>query len=161
MNEQQHAFLAQAASDYKIVGTLKDEAPCHQLHHFQMCIEKLGKAYFKRHTATTVDGSHAFFVKFLRVIATNRAAREGLGFARREAFEGHIRGLLPLAYDLERLSPALAGEGPNPEHPFPRSNPTIAPVDHDFQVWQALQTAQGKRLQKLISELLNHFQEWF
>ncbi len=161
MNDQQQAFLAQAKSDHGVLGTLQGKAPCHQLHYLQMCTEKLGKAYFKRQTTTKVDGSHAFFVKFLRAISTNGAVRNGLGFVHSESFVGYIHGLLPLAYDLERLAPNLAGDGPNPEYPFPRSNPTIAPVHHDFHVWEALQTAQGQRLLKFVRELLEHFQEWF
>ncbi len=161
MNDQQRAFLAQANSDYEILRYLKDKAPCHQLHYLQMCTEKLGKAYFKRQTDTKVDGSHAFFVKFLRAISASGAARDGLGFKRTESFEDFIRSLLPLAYDLERIVPDLAGEGPNPEYPFPRSKPTTAPVDYDFSLWRDLQTPRGKRLQSLIGDISARFHEWF
>jgi hypothetical protein len=101
------------------------------------------------------------FVKFLRKLSTLSHVRDALGFTRQEDWDKHLRGLLELAYEVERLAPEVA-PGPNPEYPWPRQNPTIAPVGFDFPIWPRLQDdGRGRKLRELIKLLLSRFAEWF
>ena len=53
--------------------------------------------------------------------------------------ETWIPTISPLAYDLERLAPNLAGfNSPNPDIPGPHIAPVNAPVSYPFQVWSDL-----------------------
>jgi hypothetical protein len=133
MNESQQLYLTQAQSDWKVFHLLRDQPVCHRLHYLQMCTEKLAKAYFWRGPGGQAIG-HAAFVKFIRSIATRRRIAERLGFTNPTSFAEWIKDVSDLAYELERLAPALAGDGPNPEYSWPRSEPRHSPVTHDFQV---------------------------
>ncbi len=77
------------------------------------------------------------------------------------SFREWIKDASDLAYELERLAPALAGDGPNPEYPWPRDNPEHAPVEHDFQTWRHMQSASGHCLWIMIDKVLENFDEWF
>lgn len=68
--------------------------------------------------------------------------------------------MLPLVYLIERSAPGLAGDGPNPEYPWPRDMPETAPVDYDFPVMRELGTARGRQLVELIGRLLATFGTW-
>jgi hypothetical protein len=128
-----------------------------------MVTEKLGKAYFWR-TGSAPAKSHAYFVRFLRALAS-RAGRdrqkiaESFGFRRADDFENWIPTVTPLAYDLERLSPDLAGDnGPNSEYPWPRLAPACAPASFDFDVWKQLtETGRGKQLIRVIDAAISEF----
>jgi hypothetical protein len=134
MNPYQHLWWEQARSDHGVLLLLRRHgvAPCQQLHYLQMVTEKLGKAYFWR-SGTPPKKSHASFVKFLQALDDRpnpdltRIANL-LGFGRADDFENWIPTVTPLAYGLERLAPALAGDnGPNPEYPWPRLLPAHIP----------------------------------
>jgi hypothetical protein len=57
-----------------------------------------------------------------------------------------IRKGIPLAEAVEDLAPTLAGDGPNPEYPWPQDAPRIAPAEHIFGIWKELQeTAAGRQ----------------
>jgi len=71
MNERQRLYLVQARSDWAVYQLLKSQAICHRLHYFQMCTEKLAKAYFWKSPGAGKLG-HAAFVKFVRAIATKQ-----------------------------------------------------------------------------------------
>jgi hypothetical protein len=71
-----------------------------------------------------------------------------------------IRSVLPIAYELERLAPDLANNGPNPEYPWPHVQPEFAPVDFDFSVWASLTTVQGRDLMRMIRIAVNRFPEY-
>lgn len=162
MDERQRAFWDQASSDHAMFRLLSehDQPVCHKLHFLQMCAEKLAKAYFFG-TLTPPDlDSHAVIVKFLRAIASGSEIRKAFGIDPRRAFKAHVESMLPLAEALERLAPALAGDGPNPEYPWPRHNPVIAPVNHSFALWQMLQTPKGRRFLQFLDQLLNTFSAW-
>ena len=104
-------------------GDLEDTSsscadPCQQLHYLQMASEKLGKAYFRR-PSHSPSKSHATFVPFLRAIGSLPKARRGLiadlfQFQSYLGFQVWINAALPLAYDLERLAPALAQDETQP-----------------------------------------------
>lgn len=159
MNERQRAFWDQACSDHATFRLLngQDQPICHRLHFLQMCAEKLAKAYFFG-TLTPPDlGSHAVIVKFLRAIASGSDIRPACGFDQRRTFETYVFSLLPAADALERLAPALAGDGPNTEYPWPRTNPVIAPINYEFDIWRRLQTNKGRMFLQFLEQLLNTF----
>jgi hypothetical protein len=160
MNAQQLAFLRQARSDWQIFCDLRARAnrpACHDLHFLQMATEKLAKAFlWGSHTPT----GHAALVRFLRAVANKRRVSEALQMEPPALLQRRVHGVLPVAYQLERLAPDLAANGPNPEYPWPRELPTIAPADYDFDAWTALKSAKGRNLINLIDELLESFESW-
>jgi len=160
MNDQQRLYLAQAQSDWKVYKLLKSQPICHRLHYFQMCTEKLAKGYFWKSPGAGNLG-HVAFVKFVRAMATRQKVAEKLGFQNTVSFGEWIKDISDLAYELERLAPALAGDGPNPEYPWPRHNPRHAPLEHDFQAWRHMQSANGHRLWIMIDKVLENFDKWF
>ncbi len=168
MNTYQRLWWDQARSDHSILELLRHRSasPCQQLHYLQMVTEKLGKAYFWRN-GRPPRKSHASFVRFLQAL-DDRSDPNGLriaqllGFARAKDFENWIPTITPLAYELERLAPALAGDtGPNPEYPWPRKAPTHAPVNYHFAVWTALtETGRGRQLLKVVDSAVLAFPEY-
>ncbi|MEX1095601.1 MAG: hypothetical protein WED34_06095 [Planctomycetales bacterium] len=160
MNEQQRLYLVQARSDWEVYQLLKSGPVCHRLHDFQMCTEKLAKAYFWR-SSNAGNLGHAAFVKFVRAIATNQSVATNLGFYNTRSFREWIKDVSDLAYELQALAPSLAHDGPNPEYPWPRDKPEHAPVEHDFEAWHRIQTPNGRHLWIMIDKLLENFDEWF
>jgi hypothetical protein len=165
MNSYQRLWWEQARSDHSVLILLRREgaSPCHQLHSLQMVTEKLGKAYFWR-SGRAPRKSHASFVRFLQAL-NDRRGRERtriakyLGFGRSQGLENWIRTIAPLAYDLERLAPTLAGDnGPNAEYPWPWVAPVNAPVSYQFEVWIHLtDTGRGRQLLKVIDAAVLNF----
>ena len=165
MNSFQQLWWEQTRSDHDVLRLLRRQgaAPCHQLHYLQMVTEKLGKAYFWR-SGSAPPKSHVSFVRFLQAL-DNRTHTEVdriaglLGFGSANQFESWISTITPLAYDLERIAPALAGDnGPNPEYPWPRRAPTHTPTSYDFQIWKALtETGRGRQFLKVIDTAVEQF----
>ena len=161
MNEKQRLYLVQARSDWKIYHLLKNQSICHQLHYFQMCTEKLAKAFFWSSTGAGKIG-HSAFVKFVRIIAANRKVATSLGYSSVVSFGEWIKDVSDLVYELQQLAPALAGdERPNAEYPWPRYDPQFAPVEHQFIAWKRMQTANGHHLRVMIDQILDNFDKWF
>lgn len=168
MNKYQRLWWDQTRSDHTVLVKLRRGGadPCHQLHYLQMVTEKLGKAYFWR-VGSPPRKSHASFVRFLQAL-DDRANRDRtriaqlLGFARALDFENWIPTITPLAYDLERLAPALAGDnGPNPEYPWPRTAPAHAPATYSFTVWTDLtETGRGRQLLRVIDAAVLDFPKY-
>jgi hypothetical protein len=164
MNGYQELWWQQAQSDHKVLVLLRRQGavPCHQLHYLQMVTEKLGKAYFWR-SGRPPPQIHAGFVQFLRFLGSVRAserqqAAKVFEFARFEDLQNWIRAILPLAYELERLAPKLAREGPNPEYPWPHTAPTCAPATFDFDIWtQLTATGRGRQLTQIIDVAVKKF----
>ena len=131
-----------------------------------MITENLGKAYFWR-TGQAPPKSHVSFVKFLQALE-NRSTSDRIriansfGFDRSRQFKDWIPTVTPLAYDLERLAPALAGDhGANPEYPWPRLAPANAPATHEFVVWlQLTETGRGRQLLKVINAAVPRFPQY-
>jgi hypothetical protein len=61
---------------------------------------------------------------------------------------------VPLADRIEHLAPALALDDENPEYPWPRAAPRIAPAEHTFQIWEELQKGAGPQFLDLTKALL-------
>lgn len=127
-----------------------------------MATEKLAKAYFWR-SGSPPPRSHAGFVQFLRFLGQvrqkDRVRLASLfSFNRFADFQSWIRNTLPLAYDLERLTPDLASDGPNLEYPWPHAQPRFAPVNH--MIWTALASRHGRDLMRFIRLAINRFPEY-
>ena len=160
----QECWWEQARSDHLVFVLLREEGvePCHLLHYLQMVVEKLAKAYRWR-TGTPPVLSHASFVIFLKMLISRTSLERErialrLGFPGAESFKSFIRASAPLAYDIERLAPTLAGDGPNPEYPLPHHCPNHAPATHDFDVWnRIINTAAGRQLLTTIRGLVDTF----
>jgi hypothetical protein len=168
MNPIQRLWWEQTRADHSVLLLLRhaDAAVCQQLHYLQMVTEKLGKAYFWR-SGRPPRKSHASFVRFLQALDDRRdpdrsRIAELLGFKRAQDFENWIPTITPLAYDLERLAPALAGDnGPNPEYPWPRVAPQHAPVSYEFPIWNHLVgTGRGRQLLKVIDAAVVEFPKY-
>ena len=162
MNPQQRAFQRQALSDWETFQYLRQRGKrveCHELHYLQMVTEKLAKAYLWG-TKTPPRPAHASFVQFLRRAALDSRIRQSLNLAQQRQLEEWIRSALPLARAVEILAPALAQNRPNPEYPWPRDLPVIAPVEHDFAISRELDTAKGRKLIDLIAKLISTFEQW-
>ncbi len=168
MNSYQRLWWEQTRADHFVLQMLRRAGakPCHQLHYPQMVTEKLGKAYFWR-TGKPPRKSHASFVKFLQALddrpePDRTRIAKALGFNRAHDLENWIPTITPLAYDLERLAPALAGDdGPNPEYPWPRLAPTEAPVLYEFEVWTRLtETGRGRQLLNVVDAAVLKFPDY-
>ncbi|WP_417378732.1 hypothetical protein [Gimesia sp.] len=166
MNRYQEQWWHQAKSDHEAFILLKSAgiAQCHTLHYLQMVTEKIAKAYFWR-SGSPPPRSHAGFVHFLRFLGQIRQTdRERIAtlftFTNYNQFQSWLRSVLPIAYDLERIAPALANNGPNTEYPWPHATPSSAPVNHDFSVWKSLTKGQGRDLMRLIQIAVNRFPEY-
>ncbi|MGQ9625938.1 MAG: hypothetical protein ACUVV0_03420 [Anaerolineae bacterium] len=159
------AYLEQARSDwdaFEVICTspLPD---CHKLHYLQMATEKLGKALLLA-GGTDLDvvrGTHRAFTRFLQIAARNHGLQRELNMTGPQ-LQAHIQQLLPIAYDIERLAPALAGGGPNAEYPWEAPSGTVnTPVSYGFPVSSTLKLPKGRNLLKLIKTTLEKFYSFF
>jgi len=168
MNRHQphELWWLQAKSDHDVFIRLRrwGVKPCHQLHYLQMATEKLGKAYFWR-SGTPPRRTHAAFVRFMRFLGHIRGAEREraasvLAFSRYQDLRSWINSVLPLAYELQRLAPDLAHDGPNPEYPWPPSAPRYVPAEFEFDVWKQLtETGKGRQLVQVIDITIRRFAE--
>lgn len=135
--------------------------PCHRLHYLQMSTEKLSKALLLSSRAMQLEdlrASHKVFVKFLRVAGLNQNVQRALGVRTLSDLHARLRGLTPLAAEIERRSPQVAGNGPNSEYPWGESlNDVVTPADFNFPVLEKLSSPKGERLMKLVERLLEEF----
>ena len=157
MNEHQRLFLVQARSGFAVFELLRKQPAvdsCHPLHDLQIATEMFGKAHAWK-TGPSFR-THRAIVGFLRSLSTNRAAQQQFGFGgKNEAWSSRIRASITLAERVEDLAPAIAQDGPNPEYPWPRANPEVAPAEHEFDLWLTLRdTAKGRQFLHLLGVLL-------
>jgi len=68
--------------------------------------------------------------------------------------------VLPLAYELQQIAPALAGNGPNTEYPWPHEKPVFAPATFNFPIWASLISGQGRHLMRVIHLAVERFPEY-
>lgn len=165
MNQQQEKWWQQARSDLDVLVLLRQRGAgaCHQLHYLQMVAEKIGKAYYWGRSKGPPPKSHAGFVQFLRFLASVRPQQqeriaEVFEFGRFDDFQSWLPTVLPLAYELERLTPDLASDGPNCEYPWPHASPLHAPAGYPFTIWEELtNTGRGRRLIHVIQYAVTRF----
>jgi len=162
MNETQRLFLAQARSAFEVFELLRSGSllhHCHALHYLQMATELLGKASSAKNA--DVKPSHKALVSFLRSLSTNPAAQKQLGYSgQNESWKHTIRKSIPLANELQMLAPALAGDGPNPEYPWPLVSPKVAPCEFDFPIWKQFQDTSGRAFVALLRKLFSVAHEY-
>lgn len=155
------AFWAQATSDWQIYEHLEKTsfAKCHALHYLQMATEKLAKAYLLngRTDIKDVRSTHRALTRYMLNLSRNSRLQDLMGMAAKQ-LRSHIQKLLPLAYEIEKLAPALAGDGPNPEYPWEAPKGIFnVPVSHAFIIVKTLRQPHGHNLIKLIRITLKNF----
>jgi len=164
MNQYQELWWEQSRSDHKVLVLLRRNGadPCHQLHYLQMVAEKLAKAHFWR-SGNPPPRNHAGFAQFMRSLGGVQQSRRAhlatvLGFKNFNSLQTWIRKVSSLVYDLERLAPALAQNGPNPEYPWPHNAPIEYPARHQFALWgQLMNTGLGHQLIQVIQSSVDKF----
>ena len=133
-NDWRSLYLRQAQSDYAVLRLLLDtpNVPlCQKLHYLQMTTEKLAKGLMTEPGAPSYKRTHNAFVDFMRVIRTRKGVQKVCGFTNVRAFASFIDSLLPLAQEIEDLSPDGISH-PNPEYPWDDENGPISPLDYPF-----------------------------
>lgn len=163
MRREQRLFLVQAKSAYAVFTVLTADQTlhhCHALHYLQMATELLAKANAWR--GGPVGRSHKAFVTFLRGLSSNTKAQQRLGYGGQNENWAHtIRKIIPIAEHLQKMAPALAEDGPNPEYPWPPDAPTTAPAEYTFPIWEELTgTSYGRKLVTLIRNLFAAAEEY-
>jgi hypothetical protein len=163
MKEEQRLFLVQAKSAYAVYRLLNADKSlhhCHTLHYLQMATELLGKANAWKHGP--IKKSHKALVPFLRSLSSNTKAQKQLAKGgQNENWANTIRKITPIAESLQKMAPTLAGDGPNPEYPWPPDAPTATPVEYAFPIWEELtETAYGRMLISLIQNLFAVAEEY-
>jgi hypothetical protein len=163
MKEEQRLFLVQAKSAYavyKLLNADKSLHHCHAMHYLQMATELLGKANAWK--SGPVGKSHKALVTFLRSLSSNTKAQRQLGYeGQNENWAHTIRKIIPIAESLQKMAPALAEDGPNPEYPWPSNAPANAPVEYTFPIWVELtETTSGRSLISWIRSLFSTAEEY-
>ncbi len=164
MNAFQRIWWIQVQSDFRAFELLQKHsaADCHRLHYLQMVTEKLAKAYYWR-TGREPKQSHKGFVRFVQTLM-NRKRDEQLriaqilGFGSVASFDAFVLSAGPIAYAIESLAPALSN-GPNPEYPWPPSQPEWAPAAYNFPEARLLETSHGRQFIKVIGRAVKAFPE--
>ena len=129
------AFFLQAASDYRVARRLqgyRDLPSCHWIHFLQMATEKMARGYRARPAGGEPPRTHRGFLKFVRKAASRDPHLRSLLKMRNDQCRAFLKSLAPLADQIEKLAPALAGGGPNAEYPWPLGPGCRAPVEYDF-----------------------------
>jgi hypothetical protein len=163
MKEEQRLFLVQAKSAYAVYRLLSADKSlhhCHALHYLQMATELLSKANAWKNGP--IGKSHKALVSFLRGLSSNTKAQKQLGFeGQNEKWTNTIRKITPIAESLQKMAPALAHDGPNPEYPWPADAPAATPVEFSFPIWEELtETPSGRTLISFIHDLFAVSEEY-
>ncbi len=162
----QTAFLKQARVDWEAYQRTRQASwpECHRLLFLQMASEKLGKALLVagHSSLEKITQTHAAFVKFVQIAGNHRKLQKALGMNKSQQ-RAQFKTLLPFAYKIELLAPALSQHGPNPEYPWKETSGNIlAPADYPFPLIKRLRhTPQGIQLLKYIEIFLNRFEALF
>jgi hypothetical protein len=117
-----------------------------------MATELLGKAHAWK-TGPNYK-SHKGLVGFVRGLSSNRQAQRLLGYQGKNAFWARVlKASESLAQRIQDLAPAITPDGPNPEYPWPRANPTAAPAEYAFDLWDDLKSDRGLKFLALLDNL--------
>jgi hypothetical protein len=155
------AFLEQAKSDWRTYEAIQDLSldACQVLHYLQMATEKLGKAMLlaEGEKITKVRTSHKAFPRFLQIVSRNSEVQDDLQMSAQQ-LRSHIKNLLPLAEEIEKLAPAIAQDGPNAEYPWADPSGSIhTPASFHFSAMEKLSEPKGRKLLQLTRLLLERF----
>lgn len=167
MNQAQELWWRQAQSDHAVFVRLRRAGAheCHLLHYLQMATEKLSKAYLWR-SGHAPPKSHTGFVRFLKALLDRRITEldriaKALAFGRSEDLDRWASQVQTLAYALQNIAPSEAGNGPNPEYPWPHETPMDCPARHAFALWDQLtNTGQGRKLMEVIERAIARFDQY-
>ena len=161
----QIAFLKRARSDWEAYQRTHEQMwpTCHRLHFLQMATEKLGKALLVggETALEEITHTHSALVKFMRIVGKNHRLPLNMGMTKSQ-LQAHINRLLPIAHEIERLAPALARDGPNPEYPWLSPLEKIhVPVEYSFPLANMLQTPHGIKVLKYVETCIVEFERLF
>lgn len=134
------------------------------MQSLQMAAEKLGKAMRVSAGQSGADEhTHVAAAKALRLIRNRRAAADALTGGDRQRLTFTVDACLALANDIERLTPALAGAGPNLEYPWRDTGTAewIAPIDFPFDLARRMRGGEGQRYIALLDRTIERFDEIF
>ena len=166
MNDAQTLWWKQAQSDHALFIQMRRAGvhQCHLLHYLQMATEKLSKAYLWR-SGHAPPKNHTGFVRFLRSLLDRRGDLDRiaivLSFQRQQDLDSWARHSLTLAYSLQNMAPAEAGNGPNAEYPWPHEAPVFCPAGYEFPLWdQLMNTGQGRKMQTVIARAISRFDQY-
>jgi len=110
---------------------------------------------------TQMRSSHKAFSRFLQLAARHPALSHQFEMSPRQFLE-YVKSLLPLASAIERLAPALAQDGPNPEYPWQESSGIVQiPALYRFPVSIQLEQPKGRKMLRLTQALLEQFEGLF
>ena len=167
MNSAQTLWWTQARSDYAIFVLLRRSGTheCHLLHYLQMSTEKISKAYLWR-SGNAPPKAHTGFLRFLKALASaqyadSRRVCRVFGFGRAKDLEQWVASVQQLVRSLQDIAPAEAGNGPNPEYPWPHEAPTDCPAEFSFEMWKDLTgSGQGRKLMEFIGQAITRFDQY-
>lgn len=169
MNPAQKLWWKQARADLALFDHLRGVAgwryQCHSLQALQMAGEKIAKASF-RASDPPPRHSHLGLTRLLRRMGTVREADQILlgrvfSTSRFERFERLLLHVGGIARDIERLPPALAGaDRMNLEYPWPDRAPTYTPAEWKFDVWNRLESAEGRSFLRFLSRAIDGFPQY-
>jgi len=166
---QEEAFVAQARSDYCVFELLqladRTAVPeCHVLHYYQMATEKVAKALLARQ-GRQVGKTHVAFSYVAGILQKAPKVLQAIGYRNPARVAGFLSRARPLLRQIEELSPAVAGDGPNAEYPWPQTHPNagqqwLAPAAQTFAAFQTISGRSGdaRTMLKLVKYLLDHYE---
>jgi hypothetical protein len=85
---------------------------------------------------------------------------EMFGFGTFDGFQAWIRSTIPLARQVEQLSPSVMQDGPNAEYPWPHNAPAECPAEYQFDVWEDLKKSHGRKLMRFIADAIEYFPDY-
>jgi hypothetical protein len=99
-----------------------------------MAAEKVAKGFLTRgaiqpptvHESVVEFLYHAHLINGLQRACQIKSARQ---------FKEYVKGLVPLAREVEQLVPEKMSQRPNPEYPWESATGIYAPCEHDFPEW--------------------------
>jgi hypothetical protein len=167
MTHEQELWRTQAAADLALfrhlAGTATWKYQCHALQALQMASEKIAKASFRVSGRRPKTLTHLGLSRFLRRLGTVRGTDQRrlaavFGASSFSEFERLLRRVRGVAYEIEKLPPAVAGlERVNTEYPWPDLDPQYTPAAWDFAVWTQLTRAEGRAFLRFLSRAIERF----
>lgn len=137
------AFFRQAREDFRMAHELRqawlkdsENTPdCHWIHYLQMATEKLARGYLAPVGGGKPKETHTGFVRFIQKAASRDRRLCSCLKLQKQDFPPYLRGLVPLADDVQNMAPALARDAPNPEYPWPDPKKGVqVPCEYTFSL---------------------------
>ena len=160
------AHLKQARSDLEVYEFLKSEKGlphCHELHYIQMATEKLSKAAMYQDNPSHAGPikTHKTFLKFLKIAERAPSLKKRFQMSASQ-WRAHLKSLRTVAFEIQKLAPAVAGNGPNSEYPWEDHTGTVFfPAGHNFRIHIILSKPKGRSLLKFVKLISREFPSLF